>query len=104
VEKHWECHHCSLSVRNYKAIEQHFTAHSLWRNFTREFQCTRAKPATLSDEGQDFINNWPCSDVTTTSQKLLQFPNVRNSFLKSTNHDITCLIYRLCIVGKNQKS
>jgi len=22
----------------------------------------------LSGEGQDFINNWPCSDVTTTLQ------------------------------------
>jgi len=29
------------------------------------------KPAKLSEEGQDFINNRPCSDVTTTLQKLL---------------------------------
>ena len=47
----------SLVVRNYKAIEQHSTAHSLWRKFPREFQRTRAKPAKLSGEGQDFINN-----------------------------------------------
>jgi len=50
---------------------QHSTAHSLWRKFPREFQFTRVKPAKLSGEGQDFINNWPCSDVTTTLQKLL---------------------------------
>jgi len=63
-----------------------------------------ADPAKLSGEGQDFINNWPCSDVTTTLQKLLQCPNVRNSFSKLTNRDVTWLIYRLCIDGKNQKS
>jgi len=28
-------------------------------------------PTKLSGEGQDLINNWPCSDVTTTLQKLL---------------------------------
>jgi len=28
-------------------------------------------PATLNGEGQDFINNWPSSDLTTTLQKLL---------------------------------
>jgi len=50
------------------------------------------------------INNLPCSDVTTTLQKLLWCPNVRNSFSKLTNHDITSLIYRLCIEGKNHKS
>jgi len=27
----------SLSVRIYKAIAQHSTAHSLWRKFRREF-------------------------------------------------------------------
>jgi len=43
-------------VHNYKAIEQHSTAHSLWRKFPREFQRTRSKPAKLS-EVQDFINN-----------------------------------------------
>jgi len=32
----------SLPVRNYKAIAQHSTAHSLWRKFPREFQRTRA--------------------------------------------------------------
>jgi len=26
------------------------------------------------------INNWPCSDETTTLQKLLSCPNVRNFF------------------------
>jgi len=25
-------------------------------------------PAKLSEEGQDFINKWPCSDETTTLQ------------------------------------
>jgi len=25
-------------------------------------------PAKLCGEGQDFINNWPCSDVITTLQ------------------------------------
>jgi len=25
-------------------------------------------PAKLSEEGQDLINNWPCSDVITASQ------------------------------------
>jgi len=27
-------------------------------------------PAKLSDEAQDCINNWACSDATTTLQKL----------------------------------
>ena len=27
-----------------------------------------AKPQTLSGKGQDFINDWPFSDVTTTLQ------------------------------------
>ena len=80
------------------------TLHSTWRKFPREFQRTRAKPAKLNGEGQDFINNWPCSDVTTTLQKLLYCPNVRNSFSKWMNHDITSLIYQFCIEDKNQKS
>jgi len=42
--------------------------HWLWRKFPQEFQRTRAKLSKVSGEGQEFINNWPCSDVTTTLQ------------------------------------
>jgi len=50
-------------MRNYKAIAQHSTAHSLWRKFPPELQRTRPKPSKFSRESQDFINNWPCSDA-----------------------------------------
>ena len=61
-------------------------------------------PPLKHTTGQDFINQQqPCSDLPTTLQKLLQCPNVRNSFSKLTKHDITCLIKRLYIEGKNQK-
>ena len=36
--------------------------------FSREFQRLRAKPQTLSGEGQEIINDWSFSDVTTTLQ------------------------------------
>jgi len=38
-------------------------------NFPENFNAQG--PAKLSGEGQDFVNNWPCFDVTTTLQKQL---------------------------------
>jgi len=37
-------------------------------NFPENFNAQKAEPSKESGEGQDFINNWPCSDVTTTLQ------------------------------------
>jgi len=42
--------------------------------------------------------------VTTTLQNTAIVSERQHFFFEINEHDITCLIYRLCIEGKNQKS
>jgi len=63
-------------------------------------------PAKLTGEGQDFINNnqlplfWRNHSFTKTA-----IVSERPQFFFEINESwYSCLIYRLCIAGKNQKS